>query len=116
MVASRQRLETPGLFPPTQNNPVISSSVAPMHRSAYPAMPRQPEGEKPPEVFLTGVTMVGDKAVVYLSNGDVFTSDDKELEFASKRMAIVSGKKFVFAPPMSSGKEVSAPPRDLFRR
>jgi hypothetical protein len=38
------------------------------------------------------------KVVVYLSNGEVFTSDDRELQFVSRRMAVINGKKYLFAP------------------
>ena len=39
--------------------------------------------------FLTGISTFGGKAVVYLSDGQVFSSADRELEFASKRIAII---------------------------
>jgi hypothetical protein len=116
-VITNQSAETPGLFPSTQTNPLaIVPSVKPVSPSAYPVMARQSESEKSPEVFLTGVTTFGGRAVVHLSNGEVFTSDDRELEFASKRMAIVSGRKFVFPPLTSRSKELPAPQRDLFKR
>ena len=41
------------------------------------------------------------KVVVFLSNGELFTSDDRELQFVSKRMAIINGKQYTFAPPAS---------------
>jgi hypothetical protein len=62
------------------------------------------------EVFLTGVATFGDKAVVYLSDGSMFTSRDRELEFASKRMAVIKGKIYRFAPSASSNQSASTAP------
>ncbi len=51
------------------------------------------------------------KAVVFLSSGEMFTSDDRELQFVAKRFAIINGKKFTFPPP-SLPKEQANPQRD----
>ena len=68
--------------------------------------------EKLPEVYLTGVVMMDGKARVFLSNGDVYTSDDRELKFISKRMVIISGKKYGFAPPPQTVSVPVCPPSD----
>ena len=50
------------------------------------------------EVYLTGISKFGNKVVVYLSNGDVYTNDDRELKFVSKRKVIINGSSYGFRP------------------
>lgn len=105
-VVTNQTEETPGLF--------AASGPAPTNRLAPPAtdlasgkatLRQQGLDASKPEVYLTGISTMNGKATVFLSNGDVYTSEDRELQFVSKRKAIIAGKTYVFAPAAPSAKE-----------
>lgn len=107
--------QTPGLFAPsaaTEN--AQAGSVLPYAMTVPDKQSPRMTENKPKEVFLTGISGLGGRVTVYLSNGEVFTSGDRELEFVSKRMAIIGGKKFVFATQTSFGREPSTP-QELFK-
>lgn len=89
--------ETSGLFS------TGAAQVVPVHTNAafgiQTGIQTSPQTEeKPKEVFLTGISTFGGLVKVFLSNGEVYTSADKDLQFVSRQMAIVNGKSYRFAP------------------
>jgi hypothetical protein len=59
------------------------------------------EGDRPkaPDVWLTGVVgPVNGVFWVYLSDGRVYSSQDRELQVVGKRGVVISGKPYWFRP------------------
>ena len=81
---------------PKQNDKPMASGVFRLKLNQGVALPsaalHEDPDQKTNEVYLTGISTMNGKVVVFLSNGVVFTSDDKELRFVSQRMAIIGEK------------------------
>ena len=113
-VVTNQMGETPGLFPAVRPEPTNSFAYSPAEPTLRSdGSSRRRADERKPEVHLTGIAVLNGKAVIYLSNGQVFTSDDRELRFVSNKMAIVGDKKFVFPPASSVPKNSAQAPRTV---
>ena len=96
-VITNHAAETSGLF--LTANPEIAETNPLAHTSTVHAPTfRQEPDPKTSKVYLTGFSTMNGNAVVCLSNGEVFTSDDRKLQFVSRRMAIINGRKYLFAP------------------
>lgn len=103
-IITNQAGETPGLF--ATANPERSKTNSLSRDSGFlaPAL-RQDLELKTNEIYLTGISTMNGRVVVFLSTGEMFTSEDRELQFVSKRKAIIAGKTYVFAPVRSPAKE-----------
>lgn len=96
-VVTNQIGETPGLF--TESKPEATNSFpgrSPERLLSPDGSPRQTSNPRNPGVYLTGISTMNGKAIVFLSNGEVYTSEDRELQFLSKRKAIIAGKTYTF--------------------
>ncbi|MBI4657532.1 MAG: hypothetical protein HY735_01575 [Verrucomicrobia bacterium] len=102
-VITNQTGETSGLFATAKAETPKTSSHPRAFTLHAPALRQDPK-PKTNEVYLTGISTLGGRVVVYLSNGEFYTSDDRELQFVSKRIAIINGNRFAFAPPVSSNQ------------
>lgn len=109
-VVTNQANETAGLFatasPGASNSSPRGPGVAP-----FPSALQQGSDRKTNEVYLTGISTMKGKVVVFLSDGEVFSSDDRELQFVSKKRAIIANKKYVFPPASSAPKDPAQTPR-----
>ena len=108
-VITSQTDETSDLFPTGQLETAKTNALRRAFALDSPAFRQNPDS-KTNVVYLTGISTVGGRVVVYLSNGEVFTSEDRELEFISKRFAVINGRRFTFPPP-SSQREGANPER-----
>ena len=103
-VITNQTDETPDLFAPTKAEVPKANSLGHAFALHTPAL-RQTADSGTNEVYLTGISTMNGKVIVFLSNGNVYTNGDRELQFVSKRKAIISGKTYLFAPAAPSAKE-----------
>ena len=113
-IVTNPRSETPGLF--TQSNPEVTTTIpgrSPERLISPDGSVRQTTDPRKAEVYLTGVSTVNGKVIVFLSSGEVYTSEDRELQFVSKRKAIIAGNTYVFAPVGRSSKEETPAARPL---
>lgn len=111
-------VDEPLEFFPSDNAEVATPEVATASPNAVVAIPSKTtrEDEDQKEVFLTGISSFGGRVRVYLSNGKVFTSDDRDLDFVSKRIAIIGGKKYAFEPSSYGAKNGTKSPRNSFQK
>ncbi len=89
---TNQIAETPGLFA-IANSDTARTNPLPLAVTRRAPTLQQDSEQKTNEVYVTGISTMNGKVVVFLSNGEAYTSDDRELQFVTKRKAIIAGQK-----------------------
>jgi hypothetical protein len=86
---------TPAMITNTSMNfkPVITS------KTGQAAEDPQALAQSSGPVYLTGVSLWNGKVQIYLSDGRRYSNDDRDVNFVSREMAIIDGRKYGFAPP-----------------
>ncbi len=107
-ILTNQIGETPGLFATAHPERLKTNALLRDSGFSMPAI-RQDSEPKTNEVYLTGISTMNGSAVVCLSNGEIFPSEDRELQFLSKRAAFINGRKFTFVPQLPSNQPNTQP-------
>ena len=114
-VVTNDPSETSDLFGTAPVEGLMTNSLPHAFTLNAPVPERDPE-RRTNEVFLTGISSINGTVIVFLTNGQMFTSEDRELQLVSKRMAVIGGRSYVFAPPPWKDKEPRNQSEFMFQR